>query len=123
MNDNNLKFFIYVRKSTESEERQVRSIPDQLAELREKIRMDGLAVVDILEESQILKVKGRPVFNEMLSRIEAGEANAIIGVTPTASPATPTTAAGSSISSMRGRFSICDSAPSGLSQPHRASSC
>ena len=29
------KFFIYARKSTDSEDRQVRSIADQLAELRE----------------------------------------------------------------------------------------
>ena len=29
------KFFIYARKSTDSEDRQIRSIADQLAELRE----------------------------------------------------------------------------------------
>src|SRR5437016_112985 len=75
-------FFIYVRKSTESDEKQVRSIDDQLAEIRELIARDRLRVVDMFAERQSAKVKGRPLFSDMLSRIEAGEADGIIAWHP-----------------------------------------
>jgi DNA invertase Pin-like site-specific DNA recombinase len=35
MNDTNQKYFIYARKSTDDLSRQVRSIDDQIAELRD----------------------------------------------------------------------------------------
>ncbi len=73
-----LRYFIYLRKSTMGDERQQRSIPDQLAEIRELVRKEQLEVVDVLAEMQSAKEKGRPVFNEMLARIEAGEADGII---------------------------------------------
>ena len=44
------KFFIYARKSTDSEDRQVRSIQDQIAELKELAKKEGLEIVDILVE-------------------------------------------------------------------------
>ncbi|MGA2439936.1 MAG: recombinase family protein [Tepidisphaeraceae bacterium] len=76
------KFFIYARKSTESEDRQIRSIGDQLAELREVARRDGLTIHDTLVEMQSAKIPGRPVFNEMIARIEAGEATGILAWHP-----------------------------------------
>jgi site-specific DNA recombinase len=82
MNPNTYRYFIYVRKSTESEERQVRSIGDQLAELRDLVAKDELNVVDMLAESQSAKTKGRPIFNDMLDRIEKGEADGIIAWHP-----------------------------------------
>ena len=82
MKNNNHKFFIYARKSSESEEQQVRSIGDQVAELRDIVHKDGLTIIDVLAESQSAKTKGRPIFNEMLARIEAGEANAILAWHP-----------------------------------------
>ena len=74
-NENNQtkKFFIYARKSTDSEDRQIRSIADQLAELRELAKKENIDVVDTLVEKQTAKKPGRPVFAEMLKRIEAGE--------------------------------------------------
>ena len=53
------KYFIYARKSTESEDRQARSIGDQLAELRELAARHDLQVVDVLTESQSAKKPGR----------------------------------------------------------------
>jgi site-specific DNA recombinase len=48
----------------------VRSISDQLAELKELAVKEQIDVVDIFVEKQTAKIPGRPVFNEMLLRIE-----------------------------------------------------
>jgi hypothetical protein len=80
MNTNN--FFIYARKSTDDADRQVRSIDDQLAELRDLATKEGITVVDTLVEKQSAKVPGRSVFNEMIARIEAGEAAGILAWHP-----------------------------------------
>src|SRR5277367_3975878 len=80
--DSDHKYFIYVRKSTGTEERQVRSIGDQLAEIRELVRREHLEIVGSFEESQSAMTKGRPLFNEMLQRIEAGDADGIIAWHP-----------------------------------------
>ena len=83
-NENNQtkKFFIYARKSTDSEDRQVRSIQDQIAELKELAKKENLEIADILVEKQTAKKPGRPVFAEMLKRIEAGEAEGILAWHP-----------------------------------------
>jgi DNA invertase Pin-like site-specific DNA recombinase len=73
-----LKHFIYCRKSSEDDDRQALSIVAQLSELG-AIREGGhLSVIDTFNESKSAKEPGRQVFNEMLRRIEAGEANAIL---------------------------------------------
>ena len=54
----------------------------RLAELHDLARREGLAVLDILVEKQTAKAPGRPVFNEMLARIEAGEASGILAWHP-----------------------------------------
>jgi len=82
MNNQTRKFFIYTRKSTDTEDRQVRSISDQLAELKELAVKEQIEVVDIFVEKQTAKAPGRPVFNEMLLRIEANEASGILAWHP-----------------------------------------
>jgi len=82
MIDHTRKFFIYTRKSTDTEDRQVRSISDQLAELKELAVKEQIEVVDIFVEKQTAKAPGRPVFNEMLLRIEANEASGILAWHP-----------------------------------------
>jgi len=72
------KFFIYARKSTDSEDHQIRSIDDQIAELQELARKEHIEVIDTLIEKQTAKKPGRPVFAEMIRRIEAGEAMGIL---------------------------------------------
>ena len=76
------KYFIYTRKSTDTEDRQVRSLADQLSELRELAKKEQLDVVDTFIEKQTAKIPGRPVFAEMLERIEAGEASGILAWHP-----------------------------------------
>ena len=62
-NENNQteKFFIYARKSTDTEDRQVRSIQDQIAELKELAKKENLEIVDILVEKQTAEKPGRPL--------------------------------------------------------------
>lgn len=77
-----MNFFLYARKSTDDEERQILSIEAQLAELREFARKESLAVVNEFVEAMTAKVPGRPVFNTMIERIERGEAAGILAWHP-----------------------------------------
>ena len=67
------KFFLYARKSTDEPDRQILSIEAQIAELKEFAQKEQLNIVQTFIESQTAKEPGRPIFNEMLSRIERGE--------------------------------------------------
>ena len=73
-----LKHVMYCRKSSEDEDRQALSIDAQLRELNHAESELRLSVCSKLHESMSAKAPGRPVFNEMLRRIEAGEVNAIL---------------------------------------------
>ena len=77
-----MKYFIYTRKSTDSEERQVLSIEAQLAELKEFAAKEKLEIVASLCEAKTAKEPGRTVFGEMLARIEKGEAQGILAWHP-----------------------------------------
>ena len=81
-NMNAPKYFLYARKSTEDADKQVMSIEAQLFELREFARRENLEILKEFQESKSAKSPGRGVFNEMMSRIEQGEANGIIGWHP-----------------------------------------
>ena len=76
------KFFLYARKSTDVEDKQVLSIDAQLTELRTFAREQNLDVVEEFIEKQSAKVPGRPVFGQMLKRIERGEATGIVSWHP-----------------------------------------
>jgi len=73
-----IKYFLYARKSTDVEDKQVRSIEDQLAVLRTLAKEQGLNIAHEFIEKQSAKIPSRPIFNEMLVRIEKGEAQGII---------------------------------------------
>ena len=79
---NNNKFFLYARKSTDVEDKQIRSIEDQIAELRAFAKQENLNIAETFIEKQSAKIPGRPIFNEMLKRIEKGEANRILAWHP-----------------------------------------
>ena len=69
---------MYLRKSSEAEDKQVQSIGDQRRELREFIERNNLVVVEEFEESQSAHHPGRPVFNEVMRRIEKGISNGLL---------------------------------------------
>ncbi len=77
-----MRFFLYARKSTDDEERQMLSIEAQLAELREYAANEGLTVVREFVESRTAKEPGRPIFNDMLMRVEEGEATGLLAWHP-----------------------------------------
>ena len=76
------KFILYARKSTDTEDKQVLSIEAQINELRQFAAREELNVVGEFIEKRSAKIPGRPVFDAMLERIEAGEANGILAWHP-----------------------------------------
>src|SRR4051794_29582097 len=74
--------FLYARKSTDVEDKQILSIDAQLAELRELASREHINIVAELIEKQSAKKPGRPIFNDMLERVEAGEAEGILAWHP-----------------------------------------
>ena len=76
------KFFLYARKSTDVEDKQVLSIEAQISELRAFAKNENLEIVEELIEKQSAKIPGRPIFNSLLDRIEKNEANGIISWHP-----------------------------------------
>lgn len=74
-----VRYCLYARKSTESEERQVLSIDSQIKEMLQLAERDGLEVVAMKRESHSAKETGqRPVFNEIIEEIKAGKYNGLL---------------------------------------------
>jgi site-specific DNA recombinase len=74
-----VKYCLYARKSTESEEAQILSIDSQIKEMTSMAERDHLEVVEIKKESHSAKEAGqRPVFNEIVEEIKEGKFNGIL---------------------------------------------
>ena len=78
-----VKYCLYARKSTESEERQVLSIDSQISEMLQLADREGLEVVTMKRESHSAKETGqRPVFNEIIDELREGKFNGILTWAP-----------------------------------------
>ena len=76
------KFFLYARKSTDEPDRQILSIEAQITELKEFAAKEQLNIAQTFIESQSGKEPGRPIFNDMFSKIEQGKAEGILAWHP-----------------------------------------
>lgn len=77
--DQPIKYCLYARKSSESDERQTMSIDSQIKEMITLAERDGHQIALIKQESHSAKASGmRPVFTEMLEEIRSGKYNGIL---------------------------------------------
>ena len=78
-----VKYCLYARKSTESDEKQALSIDSQVKEMLQIAERDNLEIVDIRRESHSAKSSGqRPVFNELIRDINLGRYTGILTWAP-----------------------------------------
>ena len=78
-----VRYCLYARKSTESEERQILSIDSQIKEMLLMAEREGLEVVAMKRESHSAKETGkRPIFNEIVEEIRDGKYNGILTWAP-----------------------------------------
>ena len=79
------RYAIYLRKSTDDEAKQVRSLDDQRSECLELASRMGITVrsEDILEESASAKKSGnRPIFDDMILGFKTGKYHGLISWSP-----------------------------------------
>ena len=78
-----VKYCLYARKSTESDEKQALSIESQVKEMLAIAEREGLDIIDIRRESHSAKESGqRPVFRELLEDIRRDRFNGILTWAP-----------------------------------------
>lgn len=78
-----MKYCLYARKSTEAEEKQALSIDSQIKEMKQIAERENLTIVEIRKESHSAKESGqRPVFEEIVKDIDTGIFNGIITWAP-----------------------------------------
>jgi site-specific DNA recombinase len=78
-----LKYCLYARKSSESDERQAMSIDSQIKEMLELAERTSLNIVEVKKESHSAKNSGtRPLFLEMLYELNQGNYNGILAWAP-----------------------------------------
>ncbi len=73
-----MKYVLYCRKSSESEDRQILSLDAQERELRATADKLGLEISAIYHESMSAKASGRPIFGNILKLIQQGKVEGII---------------------------------------------
>lgn len=78
-----VRYCLYARKSTESDEKQALSIDSQVKEMLQIAEREGLDIVDIRREAHSAKESGqRPVFSEILRDIQTGRYTGILTWAP-----------------------------------------
>jgi site-specific DNA recombinase len=75
-----LRYRLYARKSTDTEDKQVQSLDDQIKYMKEVAKREGLRIIgDPIDESKSAKLpNNRPEFAALLEEIEDGRIDGII---------------------------------------------
>lgn len=73
------KCFVYLRRSQDREDRQYNSLEKQDRHTRDIVEKQGLTAINLPPEERSAKLVGRPIFNDMMDRVEAGEVQNIAG--------------------------------------------
>ncbi len=74
-----MRTILYARKSTESDDRQVQSLEDQISALTRIAASDGLEIIEVITEAKSAKAPGaRPEFSRMVGMLYAGQAECIL---------------------------------------------
>lgn len=74
-----MKYFIYCRRSSEEESKQVQSLETQERELLDYASKYNLQIKEVIKESKSAKTDGnRALFTKMLESISHGEANGLL---------------------------------------------
>lgn len=73
-----MKAIIYVRKSTDTEDKQLLSLEAQKDEMLVLAEKNNLEVVSTYEESQSAYKTGRPIFNQVVRDFEKGKADVLL---------------------------------------------
>jgi DNA invertase Pin-like site-specific DNA recombinase len=78
-----IRYCLYARKSTESEEQQVLSIDSQIKEMLKIAERDHLELAEVRKESHSAKAVGqRKIFNELVADLRSGKFNGILTWAP-----------------------------------------
>ena len=77
-----MRYALYIRKSTEEDERQAQSLGDQKQRGLNLAHHKGWADVIVIEEACSAKEEGRPEFNRMLKMIDKGQLDGILAWHP-----------------------------------------
>jgi site-specific DNA recombinase len=81
MQETKLRYAVYIRKSTEEEERQVLSLASQRDKITERYS-DLKIVAEFTESKSAFEPDKRPKFKELLELIDAGKINGLIAWHP-----------------------------------------
>lgn len=74
-----LRYALYIRKSSEGEDKQAQSPETQLREMTEYAERNGIKILRIFEDhASAFKYNNRPQFNELLKAIRKKEINAVL---------------------------------------------
>ena len=77
-----MKYIAYCRKSTDEKDRQILSIESQIQEIRDFTQRQHLEIIEFAVEAKTAKIPGREVFEQVLRRIEKGEAQGVVSWHP-----------------------------------------
>ncbi len=74
-----MKYFVYCRKSSEEESKQIQSLETQETILLDFAKKNNLSIVEVIKESKSAKTDGnRPLFSSMIERIQRNEADGLL---------------------------------------------